>query len=78
MDGYRVDGAKLRALREKHGVHRQELHRKANVSLAYLKEIEGPAQRQPSAVIVNRLCNALGVELTEFCDDEDDDTAGAA
>lgn len=73
MDGYRVDGAKLRALREKHGFHRRELHAKARVSLAYLKDIEGPAQRQPSVVIVNRICNALGVEFTEFCERLDDE-----
>lgn len=77
MDGYRVDGDKLRALREKHGVHRRQLHLQAKVSLAYLKEIEGPQQRQPSVVIVNRISNALGVEFTEFCDPETD-SAGAA
>lgn len=79
MDGYRVNGAKLRALREQHGVHRAELHRDANVSLAYLKEIEGPQQRQPSVVIVNRICRALGVDKSEFCDPaEDDESADVA
>lgn len=78
MDGYRVNGAKLRALREKHGVHRRQLHLKANVSLAYLKDIEGPTQRQPSVVIVNRICNALGVDKSEFCEPTDEDSADVA
>jgi transcriptional regulator with XRE-family HTH domain len=79
MDGYRVDGPRLRALRERHGVYRTELAEKADVSLSYLKYIEA-GYRQPSVVVVYRIANNLGVDITEFCDPVDDSAndAGAA
>ena len=84
MDGYILDGRKLRAVRERKGYRQAQLSREANVSRSYLKEIEGRLSRpehpnyQPTAVVVHRIANTLGVDFTEFCDPITDDEVDAA
>lgn len=84
MDGYLVNGRKLRTLRERHGHRQAPFARLAGISRSYLKDVEGPVNNpdapnlQPSAVVVYRIASALGVDITEFCEPTDDTKAGAA
>lgn len=84
MDGRYVDGRAIRALRIQQGHRITDLAERADVSVRYLKEIEGPVSRptepgrQPSVIVVNRIARALGVDIDEFSHVADDDTADVA
>lgn len=84
MEGRHVDGRAIRTLREKQGLFKTELAKKAGISVRYLKDIEGlvgrpnEPTRQPSAVVATRIALALGVDIHEFSSDRDEAHAGAA
>lgn len=84
MRGRHVDGRAIRALREKQGVRQVQFAELANISPRYLKEVEGRVNqpdaptRQPSAVVVHRIANALGVDIDEFTTPTDEDSAAVA
>lgn len=84
MDGRRVDGRAIRALRIQQGHRIVDFSKLAKVSVRYLKEIEGPVHRpnepgrQPSTVVVNRIAAALGVSIDDFTTADDEDTADVA
>ena len=72
MEGRHVDGRAIRALREQQGYRQVEFADKANVSIRYLKYIEGLVSRpheltrQPSIVVVYRIARALDVDIDAF------------
>lgn len=58
-------GARLRDLRHRAGLSQAALARAAGISKAYLSELEGDAGRRPSADVLLRLADALGVTIGE-------------
>lgn len=87
MTKRKVDGAKLRALREPTGVHMRQVAAAAGCSWRHLQMIEAPSgTRQPSPELLHRLLKELGrlhgrvisvAEVTEI-QDEDTEIAEAA
>lgn len=57
-------GKNVRAVRQAQGYSLTELARRANVSKAYLSQVENYPAKQPSAAIVYRLALALQVSVT--------------
>lgn len=58
-------GARLRELRHHTGLSQAALARTAGISKAYLSELEADAGRRPSADVLLRLADALGVTIAE-------------
>jgi len=59
-------GLNVRAARKAKGMSLTELARRANVSKAYLSQMENYPEKQPSAEIVYRLARALDVHVTQL------------
>lgn len=59
-------GDRIRGYRGTAGVTQAELARQAGVSKAYLSELEGNAGRRPSADVLLRIAEALGVTIADL------------
>ncbi|MGH2760150.1 MAG: helix-turn-helix domain-containing protein [Actinomycetota bacterium] len=59
-------GKRIRSYRADAQMTQTELARAANVSKAYLSELESEAGRRPSADVVLRIAEALGVTIAEL------------
>lgn len=59
-------GLNVRAARKAKGMSLTELARRANISKAYLSQMENYPEKQPSAEIVYRLARALDVHVTQL------------
>lgn len=66
-------GSRLRELRERAGLSRQEIADKASVSVRSVEKWE-QGIREPSWSMVLTLCRALGVPCTEFDREPEGDT----
>jgi transcriptional regulator with XRE-family HTH domain len=76
MEGRRVDGARLKGLRERKGWLRPRLAREARVSVSLIKYTENNGH-QPSTASAYALAIALGVDIDEFTTVVDDDEVAA-
>lgn len=56
----------LRRLREARGLSQRELAAKAQVTGAYVAQLETGTKKNPSLAILQRLAKALGVKVTEL------------
>lgn len=56
-------GARIRELREKHGLTREALAEKTGVSAVYLKKLEAGERRSPSLPALAAIAKALGATL---------------
>jgi transcriptional regulator with XRE-family HTH domain len=56
----------IRALREAKGLTQRDLADKANVTAAYVAQLETGVKRNPSLDVLKRLARALGVPVTEL------------
>lgn len=63
----KVDGAKIRLLRENAGLTQTELARRSRVSKPYLCQIE-LGNRNPNPPVVARIANALDVAIVDLRD----------
>lgn len=61
---------RIREAREKAGLNLSELATKAGVSKAYLSQLENNDTKRPSAEIVFKLANALGVTMGQLLERE--------
>jgi transcriptional regulator with XRE-family HTH domain len=59
-------GKRIRSYREQSGLSQAELARAARLSKAYLSELESEVGRRPSADVVLRIADALGVTIAEL------------
>ncbi|MGH2819386.1 MAG: helix-turn-helix domain-containing protein [Actinomycetota bacterium] len=59
-------GARLRGLRKQAGMTQASLARAADISKAYLSELEADRGRRPSADVLLRLADALEVTIAEL------------
>lgn len=62
-------GKRLKELRGKYGLSQERLALQAEITTAYLGQIERGI-KNPTVVTVGRLCNALGISLAEFFSDQ--------
>lgn len=62
----------LKAIRKERGLMQNQLGEKANVSISALSMIE-TGRRRPSVNLAKRLGAALGVDWTQFFDDDSAD-----
>lgn len=65
-EGRKRFGAYLRALRDKAGLTQRQVHELANVSSAYLTQVEKGQRNPPSAEILNRLAQVYQVKQEEL------------
>jgi transcriptional regulator with XRE-family HTH domain len=74
-DGFdRSIGERIRALRNRHDLTLDELSQRSGVSRAMISRIER-AEASPTAALLARLCEALGLSLSAFF--VDDEAAGS-
>ena len=74
-DGFdRSIGERIRALRNRHDLTLDELSQRSGVSRAMISRIER-AEASPTAALLARLCEALGLSLSAFF--ADDEAAGS-
>jgi transcriptional regulator with XRE-family HTH domain len=59
-------GERLRHLREKEGISLSEVARRAQVSKAYVSQLERGGSTEPSYSVVTRLATALGTTVEEL------------
>ena len=59
-------GALIKSLRIAAGLNQPELAKKANVSTAYIGQLEAGQKRNPSLDVLKRIAKALGVSLAEL------------
>ena len=64
VDNYSI-GKRLKELRRKYGLSQERLALQAEITTAYLGQIERGI-KNPTVVTVGRLCDALGISLAEF------------
>lgn len=58
-------GQRLKELRKGYGLSQERLALQAEITTAYLGQIER-GEKNPTVVTVGRLCDALGISLSEF------------
>ncbi len=63
-------GEKLRQLREEKDWSSVRLARESGISRAYLWQIESGNKQSPSLQVLQKLCGALSVTLSDLCDVE--------
>jgi len=63
-------GSRVIKWRESKGLSTYKLAKLSSVSQTYLREIE-QGSKQPTVEIVDKICTALGITLSEFFADED-------
>lgn len=63
---------KLKELREKVGWSQNKLAQEAGISQSFINQIEA-GQKQPSYEVLNNICSALGITLSEFFSDKPSD-----
>jgi transcriptional regulator with XRE-family HTH domain len=56
----------LKALRQDRGLSQAQLAAKAEVTAAYVTQLETGAKKNPSLDVLKRLAKALGVPVTEL------------
>ena len=56
----------LKALREERGWSQAQLGQKADVTAAYVTQLETGKKKNPSLEVLKRLARALGVPVTEL------------
>ncbi len=61
-------GQKIKKLREKEGFSLNQLAEKADVSKAYLSQLENSLSKQPSAEILLKIASALGITIADLLD----------
>ncbi len=66
LTAVKVDGAKLRRLREDQLMSRAELAEKAGIHAEHLIRIENGTTRTPRMATIRKLVEALGVSHSEF------------
>lgn len=71
-------GAFLRALREQRGLTLRQVEEQAQVSNAYLSQIERGERGVPRVRILKKLASAYGVSVTELIDAADRELEGAS
>lgn len=65
-----VVGKRVKYLRELNNLSQEEFAMKANITRAYLGQIER-GEKNPTITIVSRICNALGLTLEDFFSSDD-------
>lgn len=68
MDNNFRIGQRIRQLRSERGLSQEQLALKAEITTAYLGMLER-GEKNPTVVIVEKICFALGVSLVEFFSD---------
>ena len=56
----------IKALRQQRGMSQANLAEKADVTAAYVTQLETGANKNPSLAVLKRLAKALGVPVTEL------------
>lgn len=63
-DNYSI-GKRVKELRTNYGLSQEKLALQAEITTAYLGQIER-GEKNPTVVTVGKICNALGVSLSDF------------
>ncbi len=71
MAAVKVNGNKLRRLRERRLLSRPELAEKVGMDSDHIGRIERGVTKSPRMGNIRALADALGVEATEFLENED-------
>lgn len=69
MNNYFSIGNRVRELRLQNHLSQEQLALTAEITTAYLGQIERN-QKNPTVSVVAKLCNALGIQLSEFFSEE--------
>lgn len=69
MDNYFSIGKRVRELRLQNHLSQEQLALTAEITTAYLGQIERN-EKNPTVSVVAKLCNALGIQLSEFFSEE--------
>lgn len=65
MSGYYSVAKRVKELRLKYNLSQEQLALRAEITPAYLGQIER-GEKNPTVVTVEKLCNALGLSLSDF------------